>query len=249
MLDAALAYAAHGFPVFPLTHDKTPVPARDKDANGKPIPGTGIFKKATTDPIQIRAWWKGNEYSDRPADGRGVRRVVPRHRHLGGPRRRRRGVGEDRRAARADRHARAPQRDRRPASDLQLEPELPIGCSSGELPDGIEVKGQGGYIVVPPSVRKNRIVHRPQRHRSDRCAGVADRSDPAGAHALERALQRTDHRRLRRDRRCDGVDSQRRRAIGKNGNRWGCGSTRPPAGQGFELFDAWSQKSSTQAHR
>ena len=36
MLDAALAYAAHGFPVFPLTVDKTPVPKRDKDANGKP---------------------------------------------------------------------------------------------------------------------------------------------------------------------------------------------------------------------
>ena len=50
MVDAALAYAAHGFPVFPLTVDKKPVPARDRDANGKPIPGTGSFKKATTDP-------------------------------------------------------------------------------------------------------------------------------------------------------------------------------------------------------
>ena len=41
----------------------------------------------------------GERISDRPADGRGVRRVVPRRRHVGGPRRRRRGVGEDRRAA------------------------------------------------------------------------------------------------------------------------------------------------------
>ncbi len=61
MRDAALAYASYGFPVFPLTVDKTPVPARDRDANGKPIPGTGSFKKATTDPIQIRAWWKHHE--------------------------------------------------------------------------------------------------------------------------------------------------------------------------------------------
>ena len=34
--------------------------------------------------------------------------------------------------------------------------ELPIGCSNGALPDGISVKGQGGYIVAPPSRRKGR---------------------------------------------------------------------------------------------
>ena len=62
MVDAALAYAAHGFPIFPVTVDKIPVPPRDRDANGKPIPGTGGFKKATTDPIQIRAWWRQREY-------------------------------------------------------------------------------------------------------------------------------------------------------------------------------------------
>ena len=34
--------------VFPLTRGKTPVPKRDKDTNGEEIPGTGSFKKATT---------------------------------------------------------------------------------------------------------------------------------------------------------------------------------------------------------
>ena len=58
MLDAALAYAASGIPIFPVTVDKIPVPARDKDADGKPIPGTGSFKKATTDP----AWWGRSEH-------------------------------------------------------------------------------------------------------------------------------------------------------------------------------------------
>ena len=38
MVDAALLMLPHGFPVFPLTIDKTLVPARDKDANGNPIP-------------------------------------------------------------------------------------------------------------------------------------------------------------------------------------------------------------------
>src|SRR6266700_845394 len=62
MVNAALAYAAHGIPVFPLSiHSKAPIPARDKDANGEPIPGTGGFKKATTDPEQIRKWWWKNK--------------------------------------------------------------------------------------------------------------------------------------------------------------------------------------------
>ena len=132
------------------------MPARDRDANGKPIPGTGAFKKATTDPIQIRAWWKGNEYliglPMGSASGVWCLDVDTSEDHADGVAE----WDEDRRAARADRHARAPQRDRRPASDLQLDSELPLGCSSGELPDGIEVKGQGGYIVVPPSRRKGR---------------------------------------------------------------------------------------------
>ena len=48
-----------------------------------------------------------------------------------------------------------PQRDRRAASDLRFF-EQPIGCSTGKLPAGIEVKGEGSYIVVPPSRRKGR---------------------------------------------------------------------------------------------
>ena len=62
MVDAALAYAEHNIPIFPLDIvSKAPIPARDKDANGDPIPGTGGFKKATTDPEQIRKWWWKNK--------------------------------------------------------------------------------------------------------------------------------------------------------------------------------------------
>jgi putative DNA primase/helicase len=59
LLAAALGYAARGWPVFPCNpKNKQPLLGADKDADGKPIRGTGGLKKASTDPDQIRAWWK-----------------------------------------------------------------------------------------------------------------------------------------------------------------------------------------------
>lgn len=62
MLEHALAYAAQGWPVFPCDwksgpHEKAPLLAKDKDAAGKDIPGSGGVSKATTDEAQIREWW------------------------------------------------------------------------------------------------------------------------------------------------------------------------------------------------
>ena len=156
MLDAALAYAAHGFPVFPLTVDKKPVPPRDKDANGKPIPGTGSFYKATCDPIQIRKWWAGREYliglpmgrvsgvwtldvdtSEDHADGlSGWIELTAQHEPI---------ITREHRSATGGPHL-----------IFNWTEEQPLRCSSGALPSGIEVKGQGGYIVAPPSRRKGR---------------------------------------------------------------------------------------------
>jgi hypothetical protein len=156
MLDTALAYAAHGIPVFPLSVNKTPIPQRDRDADGKPIPGTGSFKKATCDPIQIHAWWRRNQYLIGMPTGRssGVWCVDV-------------DTSEDHADGVAEWHritaARAPivTRQHRSATDgphlfFVWDEEMPLGCSSGALPCGIEVKGQGGYVVLPPSRRKGR---------------------------------------------------------------------------------------------
>jgi hypothetical protein len=105
MLDAALAYAAHGYPVFPLTKDKKPVPRRDRDANGKEIPGTGGFKKEHMRPGPDPQMVGPERISGWHADGRVDRRLVPRCRYQRRPRRRRRRVGKDCHAARDDRHA------------------------------------------------------------------------------------------------------------------------------------------------
>lgn len=64
MLEAALAYAARGWPVFPCDphpekpRSKRPLVPKDRDGEGREIEGSGGLKKATTDEAIIRAWWR-----------------------------------------------------------------------------------------------------------------------------------------------------------------------------------------------
>jgi putative DNA primase/helicase len=57
LLEAALGYAAFGWPVFPC-HPKTkrPLTPKGTDAEGK-ADGSGGLKLATTDPAKVTAWW------------------------------------------------------------------------------------------------------------------------------------------------------------------------------------------------
>lgn len=63
-LEAALDYARRGLRVFPCDphpekpRSKRPLVVADKDADGKPIEGTGWPAKATTNEAQIRDWWR-----------------------------------------------------------------------------------------------------------------------------------------------------------------------------------------------
>lgn len=59
LMEAALAYAARGWPVFPCDpRTKRPLLAADKDEQGKPIKGSGGLKKASTNEDQVREWWR-----------------------------------------------------------------------------------------------------------------------------------------------------------------------------------------------
>jgi Bifunctional DNA primase/polymerase, N-terminal len=158
MVDAALGYARFGIPVFPCGLDrKRPIPARDRGPDGEPISGTGGVYKATTDPEQIRNWWTGRKQ---------YLIAVPM-----GPRSGVWALDVDTAEDHADgtaswntllaQHEPFVTREHRSATGgphviFAWDPERPIGCSKGGLPSGIEVKGQGGYIVVPPSRRKGR---------------------------------------------------------------------------------------------
>ncbi len=180
MLDAALAYGAHGFPVFPVgVNSKRPIPKRDPDPTDKHktgIPGTGGLYKATCDKAQIRAWWTRKEYligmpmgertgvwaldidtSEDHADGVAEwKKITAQHtrtrrshdKHSG------RRYGWIVPAIKTREHRSA---TGGPHLIFNYYAEQPIYCSSGKLPNGIEVKGQGGYIVVPPSKRKGRF--------------------------------------------------------------------------------------------
>jgi putative DNA primase/helicase len=59
LLKAALDYAAHGWPVFPChAETKRPLLRGEIDpSTGTEIPGTGGLKKASADIDNIRNWW------------------------------------------------------------------------------------------------------------------------------------------------------------------------------------------------
>src|SRR5262249_22787999 len=162
LLDAALVFGKYNVSIFPCDPmTKVPIPRRDPDPTGKfklGIPGTGGVKKTTTDPITITQWWNRNPnaliaVAMGPLSGVWACDVDTALEHK----------GESVTAWNALRAEQEPfeTREHRSASGgphvlFKWEDERPIGCSAGTLPKGISVKGEGGYIVVPPSVRKGR---------------------------------------------------------------------------------------------
>ena len=164
ILDAALAYAEHGYPVFPVTvYSKSPVPRCDLDEDGNKIEGTGSFYKATIDLDQIRKWWRRKEHliaiECGPVSGIWMADVDTAEDHAS--------AGVDGWEKLRAEHPPFETREHRSATGgphviFKWDPKHPIGNSSGDLPDGIQIKSQGGYFVLPPSRRKGRayeVVH------------------------------------------------------------------------------------------
>lgn len=167
-LDAALEYAAKGWPVFPCNPaNKRPLLGKDRDANGNPIKGSGGVSKASTDADLIRGWWRrwpkamigvatgrnglfvvdfdpGTETD--PATGEtidytleGLKAVLCHQ--IGGPLPASLAV---RTAGKGGVHVYFRQPDE--GADIR---------NRNNLPDRIDVRGTGGYVIAPPSVMDN----------------------------------------------------------------------------------------------
>lgn len=138
MRDAALEYASSGFPVFPL-----------EPMGKRPIVSQG-FKVATCDYPLVCAWWERNPNANvgmptGPASGLLVLDVDPEH-----------GGNESLRAL--------------PIRPMTWVVETPsggfhywfkyphgarLGNTAGKLGPGLDTRGEGGYVVLPPSVGHN----------------------------------------------------------------------------------------------
>lgn len=176
-LDAALHFAARGWPVFPCSvKNKRPLLAKDKDPEtGKPIKGTGGVSKATTDPILIRQWWgKWPRAMIGVAVGRAGMLVIdfdPRIDEVVDPVTGEVSIDPDTGKPMLEEWTLDRHRDamealiggplpvslavRTPSGGVHVYYRMPDGepiGNRGNLPKHIDVRGLGGYVIVPPSV-------------------------------------------------------------------------------------------------
>jgi len=146
--DAALSYAARGWPVFPLKpRGKLPVISKDRGGNG--------FKDATTDPATIEGWWA--EYPNANIGiptGSGTFTVID----VDGP------EGEKSLATLEEQLGKLPptleQKSGRPDGGRHL---LFMGfdlkSKADSLGPKLDTKGKGGYLVMTPSVHATGTVY------------------------------------------------------------------------------------------
>src|SRR5262245_49418252 len=140
-LTAALNLAAAGLPVFPAGPDKRPLLA-------------GWQEKATTEEEQIRKWWDTHPAA-LPAIvvGRAGLVVIDCDRHLGGND----GIKAFNRLLSANGGKLADVPITKTANGgahlfFKQPKGEPLGNGRGELPNGIDVRGDGGFVIAPGAV-------------------------------------------------------------------------------------------------
>lgn len=158
ILAAALRYAERGWPVFPCSAvNKRPLLGRDVDpATGKPIPKSGGLKKASTDPAVIAHWWK-----KWPTALIGVSVGVGELVAVDFDPRIDPATGEvftlDRLKAEVEAQIGEPLPKTMtavtPSGGVHIYFAMPEGepiGNRGNLPEHVDVRGQGGYTIMPP---------------------------------------------------------------------------------------------------
>src|SRR5215472_4718974 len=140
-LTAALSLAAAGLPVFPAGADKRPLLA-------------GWQEKASTEEEQLRKWWDSHPTA-LPAIvvGRAGLVVIDCDRHPGGDD----GIKAFNRLLSANGGNLADVPITKTANGgahlfFKQPKGEPLGNGRGELPDGIDVRGVGGFVIAPGAV-------------------------------------------------------------------------------------------------
>lgn len=172
LLAAALRYAARGWAVFPCSPaNKQPLVKGDVDpATGKAIPRTGGVKKASTDAAQIRAWWgKWPDAMIGVAMGGGSGLIAidfdPRVDAA---------TGEEFPLERLKAELEAQIGEALPltataitqSGGVHLYFAMPAGeaiGNRGNLPLHVDVRGDGGYVIMPPSRMASGAMYRWRR--------------------------------------------------------------------------------------
>jgi len=141
LLNAAIRYAELGYPVFPCMPDgKAPCTRRG-------------FHDATTDEATIRRWWTDNPRANigmptGPASGLIVIDIDPRN------------GGEEGLADLLAQHGPLPETAEALTGSggrhlFFRHPGGYVRCTQGKIAPGVDIKGDGGYVVLPPSVHPN----------------------------------------------------------------------------------------------
>lgn len=142
ILNAALEYAAQGWPVFPISKTKAPLTAHG-------------FKDASTDPEQIRRWWAQTPAANVAIATGAVSGLIVIDidiDHEAGK------YGDD--VFREWVNDNGVYIDTKTAvtgrggKHLYFRTTKSYGCKVNALP-GVDIRGEGGYVVAPPSIHKN----------------------------------------------------------------------------------------------
>lgn len=152
LLQAGLKYASRGWPVFPCD-----------PATKRPLVKHG-FKSATTDPATIRRWWKEwpaamtgmptGEPSGIVAIDIDVKRPFEAD-EIDGEKSWNNLLVDHAAAEPATRIIHTPSGGRH----LYFRWRPGIGNSAGRLGRGIDSRGQGGYVVIPPSANAQGVAY------------------------------------------------------------------------------------------
>jgi hypothetical protein len=158
MLHFALDYARRGWHVFPCRpQTKAPLIGCDRDSAGNKIAGTGGVKKATIDPLQIQEWWLRNPNAMigvACGEASGVWAIDPdAPKEPGDPDGRANWAALKAKYGCPHTHTHLTPGDGQHVL-FKWRPNRPLTNSEGRITGtGINVRGQGGYIIAPPSRR------------------------------------------------------------------------------------------------